>query len=458
MTISPLRATMLATLAFALVLVMPAYTLAQTSPDGIAAGAPVAESAAHLLHDAIAAKRAARDAAAASESAHRQARAAQVQASPAFDSQTALMAPAAQPTPDTGGFAGFTSQPKQGFVHPNSPGFSYRVDLSSSFAYGDIGIASNHLKGGFDAEVIYAPERYTRILAGHYSVDFYPVGFDTGVVPAYLSSGVVGVPLPGGRINCNVVATGVPTCPANLHTGQNDASVQDRVEVLSLQQIVYLGGLLPIVISPTYVSEKGSIGGSDDRFLAWDLKNSTFRDVHLRTEQKKSIFVSLPLIASPKLFAVVTAGPTWNMNTTGINSNGNSAQVFEQLDLRYFANPSTTFYFQPSRLPTYEPNDPYSVNIATFIEGVSRRIGGPKSPLFVQAFLLTATPTNPPNGHSGRLGVVDVTCVGGPANAVPCASYAGQNPRTNTAVLFGGTKSTSINLSFGIGSPSMFPL
>ena len=185
--------------------------------------------------------------------------------------------------------------PKPGFQHPSSPGFGYRVDLSSSFAYGDIGITTNRLKGGFDGEAYIAPDRYTRILAGHYSVDFYPVGFDTGVVPAYLSSSVVGVPLPGGRINCNAVAAGLPTCPANLHTSQNDASVQDRVEVLSLQKMIYIGGLLPIVISPTYVSEKGAIGGYDDRFLAWDLKNSTYHQVHLRTEQKKSIFVTVPL-------------------------------------------------------------------------------------------------------------------------------------------------------------------
>lgn len=459
MNLAPFRAAWpLTMLASVCVLGVPRSAFAQSSPDANANGAPVAESAAHMLHDAIAAKKAARDAVTSAETTHRQAVQGAAQPPATIDPQTALLAPVAQATPDTGGFEGFTSQPKPGFLHPSSPGFAYRVDLSSTFAYGDIGIANNHLKGGFDGEVYYAPERYTRIFAGHYSVDFYPVGFDTGIVPAYVSSGVVGAPLPGGRINCNVVAAGAPTCPANLKTGQNDASVQDRVEVLSVQKLVYIAGLLPIVISPTYVSEKASIGGYDDRFLAWDLKNSTSLSVHLRTQQKKSIFVSLPLVASPKLFAVVTAGPTWNLNTNGVNSNGNSAQIFEELDLRYFANPSTTFYFQPSRLPTYEPNDPYSVNIATFIEGVSRRIGGSKSPLFVQAFLLTATPTNPPNGHSGRLGVIDVTCVGGPANAVPCTSYGGQNPRTNNAVLFGGTKSTSINVSFGIGSPSMFPL
>ncbi len=430
--------------------------LAQVSPDGIADGAPAAESASHMIHDALDAKRAARDAERSVESARPQAR--QVPAPAAAGVDLLATSPAPGATPDTGGFGGFEVPPKPGFQHPNSPGFGYRVDLSSSFAYGDIGIRTNHLKGGFDGEAYIAPDRYTRILAGHYSVDFYPVGFDTGTVPAYLSSGVVGVPLPGGRINCAVVAAGLPTCPANLNTGQNDASVQDRVEILSLQKMIYVGGLLPIVISPTYVSEKGSIGGYDDRFLAWDLKNATYHQVHLRTEQKKSIFLTVPFAASRKLFGTLTAGPTWNLNTTGVNSSGNSAQIFEEMDLRYFANASTTFYFQPSRLPTYEPDDPYSVNIATFIEGVSRRVGGPKSPLFVTAYLLTATPTNPPNGHSGRLGVVDVTCVGGPANAIPCSSYAGQNPRTNTAVLFGGTKSTSINLSFGIGSPSMFPL
>ena len=439
-----------ATAALTSILGCPGNAGAQVSPDAVADGAPAAESAARMIHDAYAAKQAERDAARPAEFGHPQAQAPSAQ-SPAAAAPGSVTA---EPAPGNGS----KSSAKPGFIHPSAPGFGYRVDLSSSFAYGDIGIATNRLKGGFDGEAYIAPDRYTRVLAGHYSVDFYPLGFDTGVVPSYISSSVAGFPLPGGRIDCHVVAAGAPTCPANLNAGQNDASVQDRVELLSLQKLMYIAGRLPIVISPTYVSEKGSIGGYDDRFLAWDLKNSTYHQVHLRTEQKKSVFLTVPFAASPKLFGTITAGPTWNLNTTGVNSSGNSAQIFEELDLRYFANPSTTFYSQPSRLPTYEPNDPYSVNIATFIEGVSRRIGGPKSPLFVTAYLLTATPTNPPNGHSGRLGVIDVTCVGGPANAIPCSSYAGQNPRTNTAVLFGGTKSTSINLSVGLGTPSMFPL
>ena len=427
-------------------LTVPAAGLAQVAPQTVGAGAPVAASAGNMLRHEWQARKDARDAAAAAESMRRQA--------VARTSPEPAVTPAAGATPDTGGFGAEAQMPKVGFLHPSSPGIDYTLDLSSAFPYGNVGINHNNLKGGFDAQVFISPERYTRILAGYYNVDLYPVGFDTGTVPTYIQNTLLGAG--AGRTNCTaIVGGGNPICPAPLHTLQNDAGVQQRVAILSLQKIVYIGGLLPIVISPSYIAQRSSIGGSDDVFLAYDPNRLGYQSVHLRTGQEKNLFVSVPFASSPKLFGVITAGPTWNLNTCCNNRYGNSAHVFEELDLRYFASPQTTIFFQPSRVQQYYPEDPYPQNEATFIEGVNYKIGGKHSPFFIQGFVVSGTPTNPPYGHTGRVGTIDVTCVTGfPA----CATLAGSSPRTNTAVTFGGFKATNIILQVGIGSPSVIPI
>ncbi len=436
-------------------LTAPGIGLAQVAPQTVGAGAPVAESAANMLRNEWLARKAARDAASAAASVRRQALA---QTSPApltAPAPLASGAPAPGATPDTGGFGAAGSEtPKPGFLHPSSPGIDYTVDLSSAFPYGNVGINHNNLKGGFDAQLFLSPERYTRILAGYYNVDFYPVGFDTGTVPTYIQNSLLGAG--AGRTNCTaIVGSGNPICPAPLHTLQNDAGVQQRVAILALQKIVYIGGLLPIVISPSYIAQRSSIGGSDDVFLAYDPNRLNYQPVHLRTGEEKNLFVSLPFASSSKLFGVSTAGPTWNVNTCCNNHAGNGIQLFEELDLRYFASPQTTIFFQPSRIHQYYPEDPYPQNEATFIEGINHKFGGKHSPFFIQGFVVSGTPSNPPYGHTGRVGTIDVTCVTGfPA----CATLAGANPRTNTAVTFGGFKATNIILQVGIGTPSVVPI
>ncbi len=445
---------------------VPSVTSAQVTAESAAAGVPVANSAALMIRDALAAKKAEREAARAAASARRQSSYAPLPytpanataASPAPASGAAAPAPAARAGGLRAGDFQELTDIKPGFEHPNSPGFAYSVELSSTLPYGKTDFPRNNLKGGFNAQVYIAPEKYTRLFAGHFSLDNYPVGFDTGVVPAYISNATLRSG-PTGRTNClDVGLGGIETCPGHLHTFLQDVSTQDRIEIVSLQKIIYVAGLFPIVISPTYLSQRGSVAGSDDRFLAWDPDRGTYHSLNVRTSQKKSVFLSLPFAASTKLFGVLTAGPSWNVNTTG-NNQGNSAQIFEVLDLRYFATPTTTIFLQPSRLPSYQPVDPYPQNLATFIFGFNKKIGGPKSPFYAQGFVFSATPTNPPYGHTGRLGVIDDTCVAPPATfQLLCSRYATIDPRSNTATLFGGTKATSVNLSVGFGTPSVIPI
>jgi hypothetical protein len=194
------------------------------------------------------------------------------------------------------------------------------------------------------------------------------------------------------------------------------------------------------------------VGGSSDEFLAYNPATSQYHQIRLRTAENESVLFSLPLIASPKLFAVYSLGPEWLVNTNG-NNQTNHAQILQVLDLRYFINPSTTFFFQPSRLQEYLPNDPYPQHIPSLIAGFNRKIGGSNSPLFIQAYFAGGTSQNPPFGKTGRIGVIDVTCV---ADYPTCVTAP--NPRTNTAVTFGGFKAETFVLSVGIGTPSIIPL
>jgi hypothetical protein len=415
-----------------------ALTLSLTRPSAGQAVDPAASSvtgnAGTMLRDAMNARKAAKAAAAAA-------------AAPA--AQTAQAKPAAT-TPPWGGF----ETPRPGIQHPSSPGFNYTLDISSAFPDGDIGFHRNSLPGGVDGAIFYGPDKYTRLQAGFYTLSEYPIGFDTGIVPSYVANGAIPVigPLLGpGRQNCNVlgglVGGKVPNCPANLQTAQQDATVRNRIITLGLSRMIYIGGVLPIVITPQYVARTASIGGSDDIFEVYNPDTLTSERLHLRTAQNKSVFVTIPLANSPKLFAAFTLGPQWLVHTAGLNQD-NHAQIFQLLDVRYFASDKTTLFVQPSRLQNELPNDPYPQRIPTLIAGISHKLG---KPFFLQAFMAGGTPVNPPHGQTGRIGIIDVTCTQLPQ------CLTNPDPRTNTALQLGGLKATTFVIQLGIGTPSVIP-
>jgi hypothetical protein len=82
------------------------------------------------------------------------------------------------------------------------------------------------------------------------------------------------------------------------------------------------------------------------------------------------------------------------------------------------------------------------------IAGASYKIA---KPFFLQAYVAEGTPTNPPWGNTGRIGVVSVTCTQLPQ----CLSNA--DPRSNTALQIGGLKASTFVLQLGVGTPSVIP-
>jgi hypothetical protein len=417
-------ATAAAVLATALSLSLPAFSSAQALDP---ATTSVSGSTGNMLRDALNARKAA--------------------AAPATPAPTTKTA--ATPGP----WASFET-PRPGIQHPSSPGLHYTLDASSAFANGDTGFHRNSLPGGIDGALFYGPDKYTRVQAGYYTLSEYPIGFDTGTVPSYVLNGAIPVlgPLLGpGRQNCNVlgglVGGKVPNCPANLQTAQDDATVRNRIVTFGISRMVWFGGVLPIIVTPEYVARTASIGGSDDIFEVYNPDTLTAERLHLRTAQTKSVLFTVPLINSPKLFAAYTLGPQWLVHAAGLNQD-NHAQIFQVLDLRYFATSRTTFFAQPSLLQNELPNDPYPERIPTLLAGVSHKIG---KPFFLQAFVANGTPTNPPHGQTGRIGIIDVTCIALPQ----CLSNP--NPRSNTALQLGGLKASTFVLQVGIGTPSVIP-
>jgi hypothetical protein len=453
----------------ALLVLSPQQTSAQSLGDFAADGGAAAIANGNVLREELRSRKAERDAAKAKEKARRQALAGSV-----ANAQSPGAAPAAGaaglPIPES------LETPKPGFLHPNSPGIAFTADVSSSYASGKFNYPQNNLPGGFDISAYIAPLKYSRIFAGYYEESFYPIGFDEGMVPTYVQNAADGQGNPGsaGRTYCgafgpskqNLVGV-LPNCNtdlANVQNGtnlhfRNDAATQQRVFILSEQNIFWVGlfgmfkgGFLPIVVSPTYASVRSNIAGSTDIYPAYNPSTGTYQFLHLRSNEVEQVLVSFPFADSEKLFAVYTIGPQRQTNLNGYNQN-NNPQIFQVLDLRYFANDSTTLFFQPSILQSEYPVDPYPQRTISLITGFQHKIGGPKSPLFIQGLLEEGGPTNPPYGHTGRIGAIDVTCV---SQFPTCVQNP--NPKTNIAVTYGGFKASTFQLQVGIGNPSVIPI
>jgi hypothetical protein len=448
----------------------PQPVRAQSLGDFAENGGVAAVAAGNVLRDAMASRKAER--AAAKEQARRQALAGDVAKA---GMPGAAPAAAGLPVPES------LETPKPGFLHPNSPGIAFTADIDSSYASGKTGYPQNNLPGGFDVAAYIAPLKYSRIFAGYYEESFYPIGFDEGNVPTYVQNSADGQAAPGapgrqycGAIgptmandigllpNCNTDLANVYKLPTNgpLDTHfKNDASTRQRVIILSEQNIFWVGlfgmfkgGFLPIVVSPTYAVAKSDVAGASDVYPSYNPSTGTYQFLHLRSNEIEQVLVSLPFADSEKLFGVYTIGPQRNVNSNG-NNQSNHPQIFQVLDLRYFANDSTTLFFQPTILQAEYPVDPYPQRTVSLITGFQHKIGGPKSPLFVQGLLEEGGPTNPPYGHSGRIGVVDVTCV---TNFPTCVQNP--DPKSDIAVTYGGFKASTFQLQVGIGNPSVIPI
>ncbi len=109
-------------------------------------------------------------------------------------------------------------------------------------------------------------------------------------------------------------------------------------------------------MTPTYLTHTATVGGhSDEQLIEY---NGFPTVVRLRTEQEYLVPVTLPFLATSKMFGTLTFAPQWLVHPAGVNQT-NHVQLFTLGYLEYRASPSTTFFVQPSRLVQYNPVDPY---------------------------------------------------------------------------------------------------
>jgi hypothetical protein len=296
-------------------------------------------------------------------------------------------------------------------------GLNYTVDASSALATGNVHPYAK-LPGGFDAVVGYGFTKNFRAQVGFYEIQTFPTGFDSGTVPLNLQGlGPIGT-------------TTLQTAPADVNT-------KDKLLVANVSYLYDIAGKLPIVISPTYVSRAGTVGG--DSFQTLEI-NGFPQSVQPRANQQYLLAATLPLLSTPRMFASFTAGPEWLVQEQYANES-NHAQIFELGYIEYRIRKTDTLYWQPSRLISYLPADPYPQTIFTSILGYSHRF---TKYLFVQLSAQSGAPTNIP-----QLGITSVTCVGINAAGTGC---------NQTVPTVRGLHASQFQLQFGLGSPAVVPL
>jgi hypothetical protein len=308
--------------------------------------------------------------------------------------------------------------PKKPVSSPGLPtGWNYTLDASSAVATGNVAPIAG-LPGGIDAVVGYGFSKNFRAQVGYYDIQTYPTGFNYGNVPLNLQG--------LGRIGTT-----------SLQAGNADVNTKDKLLVTNFSYLFDIAGKVPLIISPTYIQRAGDVGGTPTQTLEIDGFPQTVKP---RANESYLLAATLPLLSTPRMFASFTAGPTWLVNLNGANET-NHAQLFELGYVEYRLSRKDTFYWQPSRLISYLPPDPYPQTIFTSILGYSHRF---TKFLFVQLSAQEGGPTNVP-----ELGITSVTCVGINATGTGC---------NETVPTVRGLHASSIQLQFGLGQPSVVPL
>lgn len=314
-------------------------------------------------------------------------------------------------------------------------GFAYTADITTAYPYGNIGsYGKGWLMGGMDASVSYGFNPTTRFVFSYFELQHWPYGFNSGKAPVYLA----GFRNPVGCADLS----GVNGCGPG--TGQNlNVRTKDKFYVATIEKLIMLGGIFPVVISPIYVARNGYIGestkGNDQVPFTYNIPDGpVLQDLPLRTAQYKSVAITLPFLKSPKMFGTFTLAPQWLIHTNGANT-FNSMQLPQILYLEYTPTKSTKLWIEPQSARDYLPTDPYPEHLIAYFAGISQAI---TKYSYVQLVLNSGGPTN-----LGPDGVVGVKCL-----------TVSQILNKTCGVAIGGLKATQLQLQFGIGSPTYFPL
>jgi hypothetical protein len=318
-------------------------------------------------------------------------------------------------------------------------GFTGTADVSAAYPYGNIGTyGKTWLMGGMDLSAAYGFNWSTRLVVSMFQLQHYPYGFNSGLVPVYLA---------GFRnpVGCADLSDG-NACGAG--TGRNiNVRTKDTFGVFMLEKLFTiksdkLPGPVPIVITPTYVARGGQIGFSPNNNdvvpFTYNLPDGPVENIPVRTAQYYAVAITLPFLKTPKMFGTFTVAPQWLVHTAGANTT-NSMQLPQVAYIEYTPIKGTTFFFEPQSARDYLPTDPYPEHLIAYFLGVTQRL---TRYTFVEAVLNSGNPTN-----LGPDGVVGIKCL-----------TVQQALNNACGLAIGGLKATQLQLQFGIGTPSYFPL
>jgi hypothetical protein len=316
----------------------------------------------------------------------------------------------------------------------------YEVDISAAYPYGNIGSYGRQgwLMGGMDATLGYKFNWSTRLVVSMFQLQHWPYGFNSGLAPVYLA----GFQNPVG---CADLSNGNRCGPG---TGRNiNVRTKDTFGVFMLHKMFVirsdkLPGPVPIVITPTYVARGGQIGfaphNNDVVPFTYNLPDGPVINIPVRTAQYYAVALTLPFLKTPKMFGTFTVAPQWLVHTAGANGR-NTMQLPQVIYLEYTPSKGTTIFFEPQSARDYLPTDKYPEHLIAYFLGASQRLS---KYAFVQVILNSGGPTN-----MGPDGITAIKCI------------TVQQAFSNACGLaIGGLKATQLQLQFGIGSPSVFPL
>jgi hypothetical protein len=308
----------------------------------------------------------------------------------------------------------------------------YSADIDMMTAGGNTRQDFAGLPGGIDASLTFKATRTSRFYAGYYQFSAQSLGNDDSNIPIVFQG------------------TTTPIGTLDAHAARIDATTHLRFQLYNFQQMFTIGGWHhPLIIAPTYVSIRSSIGGSDDAGTIF-ANGQVLTNVHQRSYQTEGVNLAIPLFYGEKYFIAYTGGPIWNVNLNGANQT-NHAQLLQSMYANYQPSPKLTFFVNAINSITYFPTDVYPYHVPEFHYGISKVL---KPPFWIEAEVSTGGPSNPNYTDIGRIGIVDLT--------VPCARTAAGGTPTLTCValaqngvavpVVGAQRFTTFTIMFGIGA------
>jgi hypothetical protein len=295
---------------------------------------------------------------------------------------------------------------------PRKPNpFSYGLSVESSFPFGHVGSTVTALRGATQGFVGYEIDPFTKFTADYYQIPFYPLGTSGTSVPLVIR---------GSSAQIGSVALPVSASNSDVYKFLN----------LGLQRTFIIAKKHPIIVTPGYIFP---VFQYDDAITVEG--NGQALPIKLRSYAYKYVALTVPVVYNRHCLVLLTGQTKWLVRTNGLNETNHPQEVLIAYS-EYFANPKTSFFFQPSRYIVYLPSDRAPEYSFTAEYGINYRF---TKNLWSQIEIESLNPSG-----TGPNGIANLTC------STPAC--------TSILPTIGTLKTAEVHLSIGIGSPFVIPI